>query len=196
MLTYCQCSIYLAYLQSSGNEHRFHGPESIVEKKQSLSNVEQASLDLFWMQRAFELARRADSEGEVPVGAVLVNSEGLAIGEGWNQPIGGNDPTAHAEIMALRAAARSTNNYRLPGTTLYVTLEPCTMCAGAIIHARLQRVVFGASDPKTGAAGSVFDVLNSTKHNHQVEIERGLMEQECSELLQVFFKKKRKSGGK
>ena len=115
--------------------------------------------DLIYMQRAIELARHAEAEGEVPVGALIVYDDKI-IAEGWNTPITGNDPTAHAEIKALRAAADTIKNYRLLDTTLYVTLEPCVMCAGAIIHARVKRVVFGATDPKTGAAGSVFDVLN------------------------------------
>ena len=151
---------------------------------------ERESLDLFWMQRALELARQAEAEGEVPVGAVLVKEDQI-LGEGWNAPIGEHDPTAHAEIRALRNAATRLGNYRLPDTTLYVTLEPCVMCAGAIIHARIQRVVYGAVDPKTGAAGSVFDILNSELHNHRVNISGGVLEQECSTLLKDFFQAKR-----
>ena len=150
------------------------------------------ALDQFWMQHALTLARQAEAAGEVPVGAVLVRDEQV-IGEGWNQPIGRHDPTAHAEIMALRDAARRVQNYRLPETTLYVTLEPCVMCAGAIIHARVKRLVYGAFDPKTGAAGSVFDVLNSDKHNHRVELRPGVLAEECSTLLTEFFQMRRQS---
>ena len=146
--------------------------------------------DLSYMQRAIELARHAEAEGEVPVGALIVYDNEI-IAEGWNTPITGNDPTAHAEIKALRAAADKIKNYRLLDTTLYVTLEPCVMCAGAIIHARVKRVVFGANDPKTGAAGSVFDVLNTDRLNHQVDILQGVLAEECSALLSEFFKAKR-----
>ena len=142
------------------------------------------------MQRALELACKAEEEGEVPVGALVISTD-QCIGEGWNRPVASHDPSAHAEIQALRAAAAKMNNYRLPGTTLYVTLEPCVMCAGAIIQARVSRVVFGARDPKAGAAGSVFDVLNSNKLNHRVELTGGIMEAECATLLQVFFKSRR-----
>ena len=158
--------------------------------RKDLDISEAESLDLFWMQRALELARQAEAEGEVPVGAVLVKEDQI-LGEGWNAPIGEHDPTAHAEIRALRNAATRLGNYRLPDTTLYVTLEPCVMCAGAIIHARIQRVVYGAVDPKTGAAGSVFDILNSELHNHRVNISGGVLEQECSTLLKDFFQAKR-----
>ena len=152
--------------------------------------TEQASLDIFWMQHALELARRAVAEGEVPVGAVLVRDEQV-LGEGYNAPISHHDPTAHAEIRALRAAATAIGNYRLVDTTLYVTLEPCVMCAGAIIHARVRRLVIGADDPRTGAAGSVFDTLLSDKHNHRVEISRGVLAEESSELLKTFFQARR-----
>lgn len=144
-----------------------------------------------FMRRALELARHArDLHEEIPVGAVLVR-DGNIIGEGWNQSISGNDPSAHAEIVALRAAGQKTSNYRLPGTTLYVTLEPCVMCAGAIVHARLDRVVIAADDPKTGAAGSVFDTLISDKHNHRVAITRGLLAEASTQLLREFFRERR-----
>lgn len=143
------------------------------------------------MQRALELARCAQAEDEVPVGALLVRDD-VVIGEGWNRPVNTHDPSAHAEIRALRAAACAVANYRLPETTLYVTLEPCVMCAGAIIHARIQRVVFGARDPKTGAAGSVFDILNSDRHNHGVQITEGVLADECGRLLTDFFRTRRK----
>jgi tRNA(adenine34) deaminase len=154
--------------------------------------LEVDALDQFWMQHALTLARQAEAAGEVPVGAVMIRDEQV-IGEGWNQPIGRHDPTAHAEIMALRDASRRVQNYRLPETTLYVTLEPCVMCAGAIIHARVKRLVYGAFDPKTGAAGSVFDVLNSDKHNHRVELRPGVLAEECSTLLTDFFQMRRQS---
>lgn len=143
------------------------------------------------MRRALALAEHArDTENEVPVGAVLVlNDE--AVGEGWNRNIGTHDPTAHAEIEALRSAGRKLANYRVPGSTLYVTLEPCAMCAMAIVHARVARVVYGATDPKTGAAGSVFDTLISERHNHRVAVEGGILADEASAMLREFFRAKR-----
>jgi len=146
--------------------------------------------DKDWMQHAFELAKKAEAQDEVPVGAIIVY-EDRVIGEGWNQPITSNDPTAHAEVMALRDAGGKIGNYRLPNATIYVTLEPCTMCAGAIIHARLSRLVYAADDPKTGACGSIFNLLQTEELNHKVEIEKGVMEEECQSLIQLFFKKKR-----
>jgi len=143
------------------------------------------------MRQALALAARAADEGEVPVGAVLV-MQGAIIGEGWNRPIAARDPTAHAEIQALRDAARRAGNYRLPTTELYVTLEPCPMCAGAIVHARVQRVVFGASDPKGGACGSVFDLLPSDQRfNHRTDCVGGVLEAECAALLREFFRARR-----
>ncbi len=146
--------------------------------------------DQQWMQRAIQLAREAEAAGEVPVGALLVK-DGECLADGNNRPIENHDPTAHAEIVALRNAAAAIGNYRLPGTTLYVTLEPCVMCAGAIIHARVERVVYGATDPKAGAAGSVFDILGTDRLNHQVQVEAGVLAQECSELLSDFFRRRR-----
>ncbi|RLW62447.1 MAG: tRNA adenosine(34) deaminase TadA [gamma proteobacterium symbiont of Stewartia floridana] len=147
--------------------------------------------DELFMQHALMLAARAEQLGEVPVGAVVVR-QGKLVGEGWNQPIGGHDPTAHAEIVALRDAAEKEQNYRLPDSTLYVTLEPCPMCAGAIVHARVKRVVYGAPDPKGGAAGSVFDLLPTDgRFNHRVEVEGGLMMEQSAKLLQDFFRRKR-----
>jgi len=151
---------------------------------------EAAELDLRRMRLALELARRAEAEGEVPVGAVLA-TEHMIVGEGWNRPVHDHDPTAHAEIRALRDGAARLGNYRLPGTTLYVTLEPCVMCAGAIIHARVDRVVYGANDPKGGAAGSVFDVLGTDRLNHRVRLESGLLAKECGDLLREFFRARR-----
>lgn len=146
--------------------------------------------DADFMRHALALAQRAADQGEVPVGAVLVKDETL-IAEGWNHPINAHDPTAHAEIAALRAGAAALANYRLTDTTLYVTLEPCIMCAGAIIHARVKRLVYGAPDPKTGAAGSVFDVFSSGKVNHRVIVEGGLLAAECGTLLTGFFRSRR-----
>jgi len=143
------------------------------------------------MERAIALAHRAEEQGEVPVGAIVVRNDEM-IGEGWNSPISGHDPSAHAEIEALRDAGQRAGNYRLPDATLYVTLEPCVMCAGAIIHARIKRLVFGAYDPKSGAAGSVFDLLPSDgRFNHRVTAEGGVLKQACAEQLKAFFKKRR-----
>jgi len=147
--------------------------------------------DRAWMARALELAAHArDVEGEVPVGAVLV-LDGKAIGLGWNRNITLHDPTAHAEIQAVRAAGEALANYRCPGATLYVTLEPCAMCAMAMVHARIGRVVYGATDPKTGAAGSVFDTLISEKHNHRVEVAGGLEAEAAGDMLRQFFRARR-----
>lgn len=144
-----------------------------------------------FMRRALELARHAqDEHAEVPVGAVLV-ANGEIVGEGWNRSVSGNDPSAHAEVLALRDAGQKLGNYRFPGATLYVTLEPCTMCSGALVHARVARVVYGADDPKTGAAGSVFDTLISEKHNHRISVAGGLRAEEAAELLRTFFRLRR-----
>lgn len=150
----------------------------------------QAELDRQFMQQALSQAKLAADAGEVPVGAVLVR-DGQVISTGFNQPITNSDPSAHAEMMALRAAAQSESNYRLPGTTLYVTLEPCTMCAGAMLHARVERVVFGATDLKTGAAGSVLNVFSEKQINHQTQVEGGIMGEECGQVLRDFFKERR-----
>jgi tRNA(Arg) A34 adenosine deaminase TadA len=144
-----------------------------------------------YMRHALQLAAHArDAENEVPVGAVLVH-EGAVAGLGWNRNITLNDPSAHAEIMALRAAGEKLSNYRMPGATLYVTLEPCAMCAMALVHARIGRVVYAATDPKTGAAGSVFDTLVSDRHNHRVVVEGGLLAEESSAMLREFFRARR-----
>lgn len=153
--------------------------------------MSEASDEVF-MQRALYLARCAWEEGEVPVGAVVVR-EGEIVGEGWNRPIASHDPTAHAEIQALRAAGEALGNYRLPGTTLYVTLEPCAMCAGAIVHARVAEVVYGATDPRAGAAGSVFDLLPSDKRfNHYTRCRGGVLATEAGQMLRDFFRERRK----
>ena len=147
--------------------------------------------DAAHMRRALQLAAHArDAENEVPVGAVLVQ-DGAIIGLGWNRNITLHDPTAHAEVMALRAAGEKLANYRMVGATLYVTLEPCAMCAMALIHARIGRVVYAATDPKTGAAGSVFDTLISALHNHRVDVQGGLLAEESSALLRDFFRARR-----
>ncbi len=148
------------------------------------------SSDEAWMRKALALAHKAEGEGEVPVGAILVQDD-VIIGQGWNRPIHSHDPSAHAEIQALRSGGYHSHNYRLPDTTLYVTLEPCTMCAGAIIHARIARVVFGAFDPRTGAVESVTNVFDQPHHNHRPDYLGGVLETECSMLLKSFFEKKR-----
>jgi tRNA(adenine34) deaminase len=150
--------------------------------------------DNHFMQQALRLADRAEAAGEVPIGALLVR-RGRVIGEGWNCPIGTHDPTAHAEIMALRAAGRREGNYRLPNSTLYVTLEPCPMCAGAIVHARVKRVVYAAPDPRSGAAGSVFDLLPSDQRfNHRVSVDSGCLEEAAAEKIRAFFRARRETG--
>jgi len=149
-----------------------------------------SALDQQFMSHALKLAEKAAAEGEVPVGAVLVKDEKI-LAEGWNRPIAGHDPSGHAEILALRSAAQVMENYRLLETTLYVTLEPCVMCAGAMIHARIKRLVFGAYDAKTGAAGSVTDIFNLTQLNHRVDVQGGVLAQPCGDLLSTFFKARR-----
>ena len=143
-----------------------------------------------WMTEALAEAVLAEANGEVPIGAVVVLNE-LIIGRGHNRPISQNDPTAHAEMSALREAARTLNNYRLPGTTLYVTVEPCLMCMGALLQARVRRLVFGCSDPKAGAAGSLYNVANDSRLNHQLEVTPGISADESRDLLQRFFRRKR-----
>jgi tRNA(adenine34) deaminase len=146
--------------------------------------------DEAWMRHALKLARRAQDLGEVPVGALLVQGEDI-VAEGWNRPIASHDPSAHAEMVAMREAAAALRNYRLGGLTLYVTLEPCVMCAGAIIHARIARLVFGASDPKAGAVNSVYDLIANPKLNHKPEWTGGVLADECGALLQEFFRARR-----
>jgi len=143
-----------------------------------------------FMQHAIELAKRAEAEGEVPVGAVIVKDNEI-IAEGWNRPIINHDPTAHAEIQAIRFAAKTLDNYRLPDTTLYVTLEPCVMCMGAIVHARIKRLVYGASDPRAGAVKSVYTIPDDRKLNHHIDVVGGVFPDECGQLLRNFFQQRR-----
>jgi len=150
-------------------------------------------IDDAWMNEALAEAILAETNGEVPIGAVIVLND-LIIGRGHNRPISQNDPTAHAEMSALRDAARTLNNYRLPGTTLYVTVEPCLMCMGALLQARVRRLVFGCSDPKAGAAGSLYNVANDLRLNHQLEVTAGVRADESRNLLQRFFRRKRQEG--
>ncbi|MGL6290497.1 MAG: tRNA adenosine(34) deaminase TadA [Silanimonas sp.] len=150
------------------------------------------SPDHHWMQHALELARRAEREDdEVPIGAVLVAADGTLLAEGWNRNISEHDPSAHAEIVAMRRAGQRLGNHRLLGATLYVTLEPCAMCAMAMVHARIARVVFAARDPKTGAAGSVFDLLADPRHNHRIQVDEGVLADEASTMLTAYFRAKR-----
>lgn len=151
------------------------------------------SVDRDWMAAALEDARCAGADGEVPVGAVVVR-DGRILGRGRNSPVTNHDPTAHAEIVALRAAAAAVGNYRLPWSTLYVTLEPCPMCIGAIVHARVARLVFGATDPKIGAAGSVFNLAAAPAHNHRVRVDGGVLGDSCGDELRAFFRARRRAG--
>ncbi|MCK4705167.1 MAG: tRNA adenosine(34) deaminase TadA [Gammaproteobacteria bacterium] len=146
--------------------------------------------DEYWMRHALKLAKKAESLGEVPVGAVIVKDNAI-VAEGWNQPILSNDATAHAEIMVLRAAGEILKNYRITDADLFVTLEPCSMCVGALIHARIKRVVFAANEPRTGALGGAFNLLEANEHNHTFEYESGLLADESREMIQTFFKKRR-----
>lgn len=155
-----------------------------------MTNTPENSLDLPFMQQALRLAMHAQQQGEVPIGAVLVKDNAI-IAEGFNQPIATHDPTAHAEIVALRAAAKQVNNYRLIHTTLYVTLEPCAMCVGALLQARIQRLVFGALDPRAGAVISVFHLLDEPRLNHRILWQGDVMAKPCAAMLKTFFKARR-----
>ncbi len=150
------------------------------------------AIDGHWMRHALALAERAEREDdEVPVGALLVGSDGRLLAEGWNRNIAECDPSAHAEIVVLRQAGMRMSNHRLPGCTLYVTLEPCAMCAMAMVHARIARLVYGAADPKTGACGSVFDLLADPRHNHRIAVRGGVLAEEAGERLRAYFRRKR-----
>lgn len=154
------------------------------------ASASQDDIDAHWMHRAIVLGQQAAAVGEVPVGAVLVEAEQL-IAEGYNQPIGSHDPSAHAEIVVLRAAARRKQNYRLPGTTLYVTVEPCTMCVGALVHARVKRLVFGAREPRAGAVVSQMQLLDGEHYNHQLRFTPDVCAEDCAELMRRFFRSRR-----
>ena len=147
--------------------------------------------DREYMERALACARRASEAGEVPVGAVLVDADGEILAEAGNAPIASHDPSAHAEMRVLREAGRKLRNYRLPGTTLYVTLEPCPMCAGALVHARVARIVYAAADPRAGACGSVFDLVRSDALNHRIDVAGGVGEEDSAALLRTFFAERR-----
>jgi tRNA(adenine34) deaminase len=146
--------------------------------------------DEYWMQQALVLARQAEAANEVPVGAVLVR-DGVMLGQGYNRPISSRDPTAHAEIVALRDAATQASNYRLPGSTLYVTIEPCTMCVGAMIHARVERLVFGALEPRAGAVISQHQLAAHPAYNHQMQVTGGVLEEACASVMREFFRRRR-----
>lgn len=149
-----------------------------------------SEMDVHWMRHAIQLAQTAQAAGEVPVGAVIVK-EGALLAEGWNRPISTSDPTAHAEMIALRAAAQTIGNYRLLDTTLYVTLEPCAMCASAMVHARVKRLVYAATDPRAGAAGSIFNIVQHPALNHRLDVTTGVLGEECSASLRSFFAARR-----
>jgi tRNA(adenine34) deaminase len=157
----------------------------------SEGSAARARADLRYMRRALALAAEAADAGEVPIGALLVDADGELLAEAGNAPIASHDPTAHAEIRVLRAAAARLGNYRLPGTTLYVTLEPCAMCAGALVHARVERIVYAADDPKAGACGSVFDIARSPALNHRIAVDGGLLRDQSASLLKGFFEARR-----
>jgi tRNA(adenine34) deaminase len=164
--------------------------DNSLDQKQA-PEPEPDPLDAGFMQLALRQAQLAKQHNEIPVGAVVVDAQGAVIGQGYNRTIVDHDPTAHAEIVALREAALHLGNYRLPGCVVYVTLEPCAMCIGAMLHARLQRVIYGASDPKTGCCGSVLDIAGQEQLNHQTRVDGGVLEQECGELLRSFFRERR-----
>jgi tRNA(adenine34) deaminase len=159
--------------------------------RERAGDAERDSRQQALMQQALACAREAEALGEVPVGAVLVDAAGAVVARAANSPIARRDPTAHAEMLVLRAAGRALGNYRLPGCVLYVTLEPCAMCVGALVHARIARIVYGAADPKTGACGSVFDLAANAKMNHQIEVTGGVLGEPCGALLKQFFAARR-----
>ena len=148
--------------------------------------------DVKYMQQALEQARAAASQGEVPVGAVLVDETGRILARAGNTPVKQCDPTAHAEILVLRQGAKKVGNYRLTGTTLYVTIEPCFMCAGAMVLARIKRLVYGAQDPRTGACGTLYNIVQDSRLNHHLEVSQGILAEECRSLIQAFFQKRRR----
>jgi len=184
------CSEQVSSAVSSGTASAELPGNSLSGHQPLTSDHEFSAADTFFMSRAIELAREAQTAGEVPVGAVIVK-DGVIVGEGWNRPISTHDPSAHAEMIAMRAAAQTLGNYRLLDTTLYVTLEPCAMCAGAMVHARVKRLVYAAADPRAGAAGSIFNIVQHEALNHRLEIAGGLLGQECATLLRSFFASRR-----
>jgi tRNA(adenine34) deaminase len=163
------------------------------QDKSKLQAAKTSAEHQHWMRQAIQQARAAGASGEVPVGAVLV-AAGKIIGSGYNQPIGSHDPTAHAEIVALRAGSQSKQNYRLPATTLYVTIEPCTMCVGALVHARVELLVFGAREPRAGAIVSQANLLDEQHYNHKLSYVEGVLAEQCGELVKAFFQAKRGLG--
>lgn len=171
-------------------EARAPAPAARLSKRFAMAYRADETEDIKWMQAALREAQRAAAEGEVPVGAVVVR-EGRLVARAHNRPIHLSDPTAHAEILALRRAARKLANYRLTGCDLYVTIEPCAMCASAMTHTRIRRLVYGANDPKAGAAGSALDVLNHPEANHRVEIVSGILKEDCASLIREFFRRRR-----
>lgn len=177
----------LSMIFPESHPQRLSGSESVSSTVNRSAHV---SKHVFWMQHALTLAHKAQSEGEVPVGAVIVKNNEL-IAEGWNQPIQSHDPTAHAEIIAMRAAAKRLQNYRLTDCTLYVTLEPCAMCVGAMIHARIAHLVFGALDPKAGAVQSATKLIHASHFNHKISFASGICAEKCSEILKSFFTARR-----
>ena len=184
---FSQFSVFVQLLHNTENVFKIHRTFHL----KNLMTELQHQLDEQFMRHALMLADKAEALGEIPVGAVLVSEEGEILGEGWNLSIIDSDPTAHAEIVALRQGGQTLQNYRLLNATLYVTLEPCTMCAGAILHSRIKRLVFGASDYKTGAVGSRFHFFDDYKMNHTLEITSGVLAEKCGQKLSDFFKKRR-----
>lgn len=175
-----------------GNLQNSQPEESLRDGDRDIDPRSPGELDVFFMRMALEEAKKGGEEGEIPIGAILV-SQGQAVAKGHNRPIGLNDPTGHAEILILRAGAEALGNYRLTDCTLYVTLEPCIMCAGAVIQARVGRLVYGADDPKSGGVRSLYSILRDKRLNHRVEVQDGVLKEECGELLRRFFKDKRKT---
>jgi len=175
---------------TKNNAQAQHDTNHVNEQADIIEQSSFSETDIKFMQRAYELAKQAEQINEIPVGAVVV-AEGKVIGEGFNQSISLNDPSAHAEMLAIKQAGKALQNYRLIDCTLYVTLEPCPMCAGLLVHSRIKRLVIAANDLKTGAAGSAFNLVEHEKHNHKVVVLKGVLAEQCSALLSAFFKRRR-----
>lgn len=191
LIPYAACSAACVSVRCIDSS-RAYGHQQRLSRYAFTPMTDLAANDEHWMRRALALADRAQREfDEIPVGAVLVGADGQLLGEGWNLNIASHDPSAHAEIVAMREAGRALGNHRLVGSTLYVTLEPCAMCAMALVHARIARLVYAAADPKTGACGSVFDLVGDARHNHHVEVRGGVLAQEASLRLTNYFRAKR-----